>query len=236
MGGSMADMATVNDVESRAYRGVEIMLLLPVALYALLAVGIIFLGFGDTEAGILGAMAALGIWYLAALAFWIASWAVTPILLYYDTKQINEADVGWDPNPGLYAALGIFFGYLMKLHHIYKRHKYVVDWVGRSWWWYLVALGTIAPTALVAGTMIVPAEVRPTVQFLLIGLAILLAVPFPLAIYRDATYVRLNSPTWQPNPGNYVTLAVFFFMLAPVVFPIVGAYYLFRRHRAIGTV
>ena len=228
-------MVTVDDVDSTAYRGIEILLLLPVALYAFLGVGIILVGFGDTEAGVLGAVAALSVWYLALLAFVVVSWLLTPVVLYLDTKKINEADLEWEPNPALYAVLGFFFGYLMKLHHIYKRHQYVVDWVDRDGWWYLVAVGTVLPTALIAGAIAIGLSSGTVVPFLLIGLAILLAVPFPLAIYRDATYVRLNSDGWRPNPGNYINIAVFFFVLAPVVFPITGGYYLIRRHRAIGT-
>lgn len=236
MGGTKRDMATVEDVDSLAYRGIEVLLLLPIALFALLGLGVMFVGFSDSEAGVMAAVASLGIWYLGLIAVGLVSWLVTPFVLYLDAKKVEEADVGWDPDPGLHAALGLFFGYLMKLHHVYKRHKFVVDWVDRDWWWIPVALGTVGPTlclvaALTAGPMI--GDVAP---FLLAGVAILLAVPFPLAIYRDATYVRLNSPDWQPNPGNYLNVAVFLFVLAPVAFPLTGGYYLARRHLAIGTV
>lgn len=236
MGGTTTGMVTVDDVPSKAYRGVEILLLLPIALYALLGVSIILLGFGENEAGVMGAVAALGAWYFALLAFVIISWLLTPIVLYLDTKKLNEADLEWQPSPVLYAVLGFFFGYLMKLHHIYKRHQYVVDWVERDSWWILVAAGTVLPTVLLGLAFAVGMNSGTILPFLLVGLAILIAVPFPLAIYRDATYVRLNSGGWRPNPGNYLNLAVFFFVLAPVTFPITGGYYLARRHRAIGTV
>lgn len=236
MGGSLSGMATVEDVDSTAYRGIEFLLLLPVALCGFFGVGIIFMGFSESEAGVMAAMAAFGIGYLVLVALGVVSWLVTPVVLYLDTKKINDADLEWEPNPALYAVLGFFFGYLMKLHHIYKRHQYVVDWVERDWWWYLIAVGTVLPTVLLAVTLIVGTGSGPIFPFLLIGLAILLAVPFPLAIYRDATYVRLNSGGWRPNPGNYINIAVLFFVLAPIVFPITGGYYLIRRHLAIGTV
>ena len=229
-------MATVDDVDSIAYRGVEFLLLLPVALYGFLGVGIVLLGFGDSEAGVLGATAALGTWWIAMILVGVVSWLATPVLLYLDTKKINEADLEWQPSPVLYAVGGLFLGYLMKLHHIYKRHQYVVDWVERDSWWYPVAVGTVVPPLLVAAAFAIGFGAAGPVPFLLVGAAILFAVPFPLAIYRDATYVRLNSGGWRPNPGNYLNVAVFFFPFAPVAFPITGGYYLARRHGAIGTV
>ena len=234
MGSNPTRMVTVDDVDSTAYRVVEFLLLLPVALYEFLGIGLIFLGFGDDQAGLFGAVAALGIWYVALLITAIVSWLATPVVLYLDTKKINEADLDWEPDPMLYAVGGFFLGYLMKLHHIYKRHQYVVDWVERDSWWYVVAVGTVLPTLLVAGAFAVGFDAGTFVPFLLVGLGILLAVPFPLAIYRDATYVRLNSGGWKPNPGNYLNIAVFFFVLAPIVFPLTGGYYLARRHGAIG--
>jgi len=236
MGGTRTGMVTVEDVPSKAYRGVEILLLLPIALYAMLGVGIILLGFGESEAGVMGAVAALGAWWIGGIALFFVSWLLTPFVLYLDTKKLNEADLEWQPSPVLYAVLGLFFGYLMKLHHIYKRHQYVVDWVERDFWWVFVAAGTVLPAILLALAFSVGMNSGTVLPFLLVGLAILTAVPFPLAIYRDATYVRLNSSGWRPNPGNYLNLAVFFFVLAPVAFPITGGYYLVRRHLVIGTV
>lgn len=235
MGGSPAQMVTVEDVDSFAYRAVEILLLLPVVLYGFLGVGIVLLGFRNTETGLTGAVAALGIWWIAAVVVGVVTWLATPVVLYLDTKKLNEADLEWEPSPVLYAVLGFFFGYLMKLHHVYKRHQYVVDWVDRDSWWTLVLVGTVFPTLCIGGALLLGGWTG-ALPFLLTGIGVLLAVPFPFAIYRDATYVRLNSGGWQPNPGNYLNLAVFFFLLAPVAFPITGGYYLARRHRAIGTV
>lgn len=99
-----------------------------------------------------------------------------------------------------------------------------------------MAVGTILPTISITGAVVVGLSAGTIVPFLLVGVGVLLAVPFPLAIYRDATYVRLNSGDWQPNPGTYVGFSTMFFVLAPLVFPIIGGYYLIRRHVAIGTV
>ncbi|WP_336329217.1 hypothetical protein [Haloarcula sp. CGMCC 1.2071] len=233
-------MVTVNDVDSRSYRAVEILLLLPTLLFGFLGLGLIVVGIGGESVGtgplgMASIFGTFGVWYLGGIVVALISWLVTPVFLYFDTKKVQEADVDWDPNPVLYAVAGFFLGYLMKLHHLYKRHQYVVDWVDRDWWWTVVAIGAVLPPVCLALGGVLVSSGSVGTGLVSIGVGILTAVPFSVAIYRDATYVRLQSGTWQPNPGNYVNLGVFFLVLGPIVYPIIGCYYLFRRHRAIGT-
>ncbi|MHC3378241.1 hypothetical protein [Haloarcula sp. H-GB5] len=233
-------MVTVNDVDSLSYRAVEVLLLLPTLLFGFLGLGVILVGLGgesvgDGPLGMASIFGTFGVWYIGVIVVALISWLVTPIVLYFDTKKIRDADVDWDPNPVLYAVGGFFLGYLMKLHHLYHRHQYVVDWVDRDWWWTVVAVGTVLPPVCIALGATLVSSGSLGIGFVLVGVGILTAVPFSVAIYRDATYVRLQSGAWQPNPGNYVNLGVFFLLLGPIVYPIIGCYYLFRRHRAIGT-
>ncbi|GAA3877667.1 MULTISPECIES: hypothetical protein [Haloarcula] len=233
-------MVTVNDVDSLSYRAVEVLLLLPTLLFGFLGLGVILVGLGgesvgDGPLGMASIFGTFGVWYIGGIVVALISWLVTPIVLYFDTKKIRDADVDWDPNPVLYAVGGFFLGYLMKLHHLYHRHQYVVDWVDRDWWWTVVAVGTVLPPVCIALGATLVSSGSLGIGFVLVGVGILTAVPFSVAIYRDATYVRLQSGAWQPNPGNYVNLGVFFLLLGPIVYPIIGCYYLFRRHRAIGT-
>ncbi|MFB6223178.1 MAG: hypothetical protein ABEH86_05835 [Haloarcula sp.] len=235
-------MATVNDIESLSYRVVEILLLLPTVLFGFLGLGFVVVGLlgdasvGNGPLGIVSIMGTFGVWYIGVILVALVSWVVTPVVLYLDTKKIQDADVDWDPSPGLYAVAGFFLGYLVKLHHLYNRHQYVVDWVERDWWWTLVAVGTVMPPVCIALGVTLTLTGSVTTGLVFIGVGVLTTAPFSVAIYRDATYVRLNSGAWQPNPGNYINLGVFFLFFAPVVYPIIGGYYLFRRHRAIGTV
>ncbi|AHB67500.1 hypothetical protein HISP_10285 [Haloarcula hispanica N601] len=233
-------MVTVNDVDSRSYRAVEILLLLPTLLFGFLGLGLIVVGIGGESVGtgplgMASIFGTFGVWYLGGIVVALISWLVTPVFLYFDTKKVQEADVDWDPNPVLYAVAGFFLGYLMKLHHLYKRHQYVVDWVDRDWWWTVVAIGAVLPPVCLVLGGVLASSGSIGIGLVLIGVGILTAVPFSVAIYRDATYVRLHSGAWQPNPGSYVGFSVFFFLFGPVVYPILGCYYLFRRHRAIGT-
>jgi len=233
-------MVTVNDVDSLSYRAVEVLLLLPTLLFGFLGLGVILVGLGgesvgDGPLGMASIFGTFGVWYIGVIVVALISWLVTPIVLYFDTKKIRDADVDWDPNPVLYAVGGFFLGYLMKLHHLYHRHQYVVDWVDRDWWWTVVAVGTVLPPVCIALGATLVSSGSLGIGFVLVGVGILTAVPFSVAIYRYATYVRLQSGAWQPNPGNYVNLGVFFLLLGPIVYPIIGCYYLFRRHRAIGT-
>ncbi|MFY4812480.1 hypothetical protein ACOJIV_07160 [Haloarcula sp. AONF1] len=233
-------MVTVNDVDSLSYRAVEVLLLLPTLLFGFLGLGVILVGLGgesvgDGPLGMASIFGTFGVWYIGGIVVALISWLVTPIVLYFDTKKIRDADVDWDPNPVLYAVGGFFLGYLMKLHHLYHRHQYVVDWVDRDWWWTVVAVGTVLPPVCIALGATLVSSGSLGIGFVFVGVGILTAVPFSVAIYRDATYVRLQSGAWQPNPGNYVNLGVFFLLLGPIVYPIIGCYYLFRRHRAIGT-
>jgi hypothetical protein len=234
------DMIPVSELESRSYRAIEILLLAPTALWGLVGLGIIFVGLTEvggvtgTQAGLVGIFGTIGVAYFGFLALGVVSWVLSPFVLYFDTKQINDADVSWEPNPILYAVGAVFLGYLVKLHHIYKRHQFVVDYVDRDWWWIPVVVGAVLPVVCLGTAIAMQASLGFTPFAVLVGLGILTAVPFPLAIYRDATYVRLHSPEWQPNPGNYLNIAVFLLLLAPIAFPLTGGYYLFRRYRAIG--
>lgn len=234
---------TVNDVGSRAYRGLELLVVVPILGLGLIGVGTLLLSVLGLGGGTFGFGAFAGVGYLIIVLTLLLAHLVSPILLYLDAKRINEFDLGWEPSPGLNAVLALFFSYLVILNYLYHRHKHVVDWVDHDWWVYLVALGTVGP--ILFGYMFFTTDVqavstpfgpfyRNSAALLMpVALLILSAAAFQIAIYRDATYARLNGE-WHPNPATYLTLASFFVFLSPIVYPITGGYYLFRRVRSVG--
>ena len=84
-----------------------------------------------------------------------------------------------------------------------------------------VGLSAVAVTALV-------------VPILLLGM--LLAVFFPVAIYLDAEAVADAGVGWDPDPFLYGLLgAAGLFAGGAPVQPVLGLYYLYRRHEHVGT-
>jgi len=59
--------------------------------------------------------------------------AVFPISLYLDAKAVRAADVGWDPDPVLYALVAVVgivstafaIGIPLSLYYLYQRHRHV---------------------------------------------------------------------------------------------------------------
>ena len=127
-----------------------------------------------------------------------------------------------------------------------------------SRWWYVVAAATVSEAVvLVALLLAVPlillgalsvATVDPVaavglsavavtalvVPILLLGM--LLAVFFPVAIYLDAEAVADAGVGWDPDPFLYGLLgAAGLFAGGAPVQPVLGLYYLYRRHEHVGT-
>lgn len=234
-------MITVDDLESRWYRVVEVYALLPSALVGLLGLGVAVGGLGlspELTGGLAMSSGATVIEraVIVSGAFALVGFFVVPPALFYDARRISAADVDWNPNPRLWLALGFLTGYAGLIGYLYYRHRQVVDWVDRDWWWLLVAFGMGAPAALLALGVPLSLLLGRNALMFFFGLSLVAAAPFPLAIYRDATHVRLNSESWQPNPGGYIGLGLFFLLLAPVSYPVLGGYYLFQRHTTVGTV
>jgi|GEM_PF-1309450 len=237
---------TVNDVSSRAYRGLELFLLIPPVLMALFALGTVLLfviGFGGgSTAGTAGTAATTGptggvagtggamaggvvIVLLLALVFGLASAVAIPLFLYFDAGQVAAQDLEWEPSQGLYAVAGFLLSGLAVWHYLYKRHQYVVDWVDTQAWWYLALMGVGVSILGIAGSAIQPA----------LGLVGLLGLPlFTTGIYKDATYVRLNSD-WRPNPVNHFLIAFFSGILA-VLGVLYFGYYAYKRHEHVDIV
>ncbi|WP_436909875.1 hypothetical protein [Halosimplex marinum] len=234
---------TVEDVPSRAYRGLELFLLIPPVLMALFALGTVLLfviGFGGgstagsagtAATGSVGGVASPGaamaggvvIAWVLALVFGLASAVAIPLFLYFDAGRVAVQDLEWEPSQGLYAVAGFFLSGLVVWHYLYKRHQYVVDWVGTQAWWYLALMGVGVGILGVAGSAIQP------------GLALvgLLGLPlFTTGIYKDATYVRLNSD-WRPNPVNHF-LGAFFTGVIAVLGVFYFGYYAYKRHEHVG--
>lgn len=224
----------MEDVDSAAYRVVEGLLFLPLVFLAVVGIAVLGVGavgpqYSDTWALVVGGGVALAylVLILSALAM--------PVLLYVDAKRVRASDAGWDPSPGLYAVFGLLFSYLTALHYVWQRHNYVVDRVDSTAWLRLVVVGALAPPVFFATYVLFEsAGVPDAIVLIPLALTAVFAGLFPIALYKDATYVRLRSGDWQPNPGNYLAIGLFLWVVAAVSYPLTGAYYLFKRHRTIG--
>ena len=154
------------------------------------------------------------------------------ITVYYDAKTLETADIGWQPNPLLFLLLTLFFQ-PFAFYYLYKRHEYVVDWVDSGRWGTVAAGSLVLSTLLVGGGLAARILGRVGLPLVLVGLGVIALAPFPYAIYRDSTYVRLNSGAWQPNPGLTFPAALVSMFLPPS-YLLFGGYYLYKRRQALG--
>lgn len=98
-------------------------------------------------------------------------------------------------------------------------------------WWKGIVLGfmffflAFGLIAVIPGTGIAAGSVRYLFA-LMLGLAWGLLM---FSLFLDAKYVTEYSD-WEPTIGLYLLLILFF----PVVAPLAGAVYLFKRHRVVG--
>lgn len=230
---------TVEDVRSLPYRVLEWTMVGPPVLagVVLVALPVLFL---VGASGILGAetfgtllLGGAAIGYVGVIIAGLLLNLGMPILLYLDASKLDGRGLDWEPNPVLYAVFGLLFGGLTALHYLYKRHQVVVDWEGRELWW-AVGTGSLAlAVALgVLGVVVPDVAALQLLQFAAFGLVVGLV---PLSFYKDSMYVRLNSGDWQPNPINHYVIVLFSIVFAFVPVIVYLAYYLFRRHRALGT-
>lgn len=157
-----------------------------------------------------------------------------PICVFLDATRLRSH--AWGPNRWAYALVALVISApLVGLFYLYRRHERVGTPVARGFWWYLIVLAAIGavgtiPLVLVALALDLP-DAFVTVPAT-IG-AIALSV-FPLAVYKDAEYVRAGSGRrWRPNPATYLALA-FLSLAVTVLQPFVACYYLYRRHRTVG--
>jgi len=212
---------TVEDVPSRAYRGLELLLMAPAVLLSLLGIGVV-VGVTGSSGPFGGGLLGMGI--LAYLAFAPIALLLTPPLVYLDARKVADRNLEWEPSPLLYAVLAVPLSGLVVIEYLYKRHGHVVDWVGSEKWWYCTLFGAIALTVGAAGFASGQLSLLPIAFF---------GVPFfSIGIYKDATYVRLNSD-WRPNPANHFVAALIAGSTGFVWIPYF-AYYLFKRSRSVG--
>jgi len=241
---------TVEDVESRAYRVLEWAVMTPIALLLLVIIPVL-LGSGAITVGYIGgtdvsaAIAYFGFAFsflffaflipFIALAVLGAEALTTGLAIYFDAKTLETADIDWHPDPAVFG-LGTFFFPPLAFYYLYKRHEHVADWVDTGRWGAVAAGSLVLSTPLIGtGLAIEIATYGTPIAVLLASLGIILLAPFPYAIYRDSTYVRLNSSTWDPNPGLTLSAAFAFMFLLPPSYLLFGGYYLYNRRHALRT-
>lgn len=160
-------------------------------------------------------------------------WAVA---LFFDAKRLSAAELDWSPSPTLYA-LGAFFTGIVPLYYLYRRHEHVRMPVDFDRWWYVVAaFVSLSAVNLLATVLLLSGVDAIAAGYALLATVITVVVPLlPIAIYRDAGYVRANGDGWKPNPVGYL-VAVTFGLLVPLVpFALFASgYYLYERHRHVG--
>lgn len=184
---------------------------------------------GVAVAGFVGPVLLL---VLAGVVFSTSLLAIV-IAVYVDAKTLETADIGWEPNP-LIVLLVTFVFQPFVFYYLYKRHEYVVDWVDSGRWGTVAAVSLVLSTLLVGGELVAKVLGQADLPLVLIGLGVIALAPFPYAVYRDSTYVRLNSGTWQPNPGVTFPAALGSVFVLPPSHLLFGGYYLYKRRQALG--
>jgi len=243
--------ATVDDVESRAYRVMEKAVMMPLVSLVLAATMFVLFGGliawsggtnGTISPGEDGAAEIVGVLFasffgpilllvLAGVLFSVSLLTIV-VTVYFDAETLESADIGWQPNPVLVLLVTFCFQPFV-FYYLYKRHEYVVDWIDSSRWGTVAAGSLVLSTLLIGGGLVAEILGRVGLPLVLVSLGIIALAPFPYAIYRDSTYVRLNSGSWQPNPGLTFPVALLSIFLPPS-YLLVGGYYLFKRRQALG--
>lgn len=226
----MGETMSVDEMGSGAFRVVEAVLFLPLAL--LVVAGIVwaasetvlgqYTGTALSQTGFTVGAVCIPLSTIAAL--------VLPGALYVDSARVRAATDGLDRSPVSYAILGFVFNYLIALWYVTRRHELVADRVGTGRWWPLVAVGAVGPLVGVVLAFLTHPSTLGTglsLGFVLVTMGI-----FPIAIYRDAVYVRGGTGNWQPNPGSYFLAGMALVFLAPVSFLLLGGSYLRKRRNA----
>lgn len=177
-----------------------------------------------------GGMLALGATYLLGILGAFVLSILIAVSLYFDAKRLGEADLDWQPSPVLYGVGGLFFSGLLALHYLYKRHQHVAASPAWDKWWYGVAsCFVVALLALVVPLSSVPTMAALPLATMFVGMGVL-----PIVIYKDAVRVRADGDEWRPNPVNYY-LGTFFGSILIVGPAVVSGYYLYKRHRHVGS-
>ncbi|MCU4741249.1 hypothetical protein [Natronoglomus mannanivorans] len=153
--------------------------------------------------------------------------------LFLDARRVQVVG-GWHPRPWLNALFAFVLAPVAGVVYLYRRHERFGTPATRSEWWIVIAisLGTTVAglgTAVIAYVLAMPGLVATA-----IGLAGTVAFgAFPIAIHQDAAYVCTRRSRWNPNPGTYLGFA-FLSLFVPPLQPLLAAYYLFQRRRAVG--
>jgi len=139
-----------------------------------------------------------------------------------------------------------------------NQHETHEDLAVDSKWWYWVAavpiyvavgiLGGIVAGVLfllgfavdlgggmgIATGIVTVGVVVGSLAYGLVGLV--LAILFPLGIYKDAMAIEASTARWDPDPVLYLVVAAASVLLtAFAVSAMVALYYLYRRHEVFGT-
>lgn len=178
-----------------------------------------------------------GVVLFTAVAYALLSIGV-PLSLYLDAARVRQRGP-WRPRAGLYGlasllAAPVAVAPVVALVYLYRRHRKLPPPPSDDRWWLVVAASLVATVAgvLFAGVGVL----LETPGVVLAGVGLLGAVTFgvfPVAIYRDAAYVRARRGEWLPNPALYLALA-FAGLFVGVLHPLVAGYYLARRHEELG--
>lgn len=233
----LSDRCTVEDVDSDVYRILEAILLLPLVVLMLAGAAVVVLvpiAPSHLELTLVGA---LGVGYVGLVLVGLSANLLLPALIYIDATAVREADCAWESRAWLYLIGGFFLSYLVLMHYMWKRHVYVIDRVDAEHWWTLFAAAAIGtPGFLALSYALTAVDAGMVITIVPLGLAGVFAGLLPIAAYKDATYVRLRSNGWQPNPGNYAAIGLFLWPLAMIVHPLTGGIYFVRRYRNLGSV
>lgn len=170
----------------------------------------------------------VGILFITAIPLAILFTLASPILLALDSREVNQAGGEWAPTTALYVLAGVFLSGLAVMEYLYRRSRKVADPDVDARWAYAAGAGF---AMYVLGVLAFVSGVQLGFSLAGIGYALL-----PVALYKDAVYVRNTDSEWEPGPIGYyfstvIGLAVIF--LAPFILLFV-AYYLVKRRGVDG--
>lgn len=158
--------------------------------------------------------------------------------LFLDARRVRRQPLAsgeWRPSPWLNAAFALLWAPIAGVVYLFRRHRRFGTPPGWSEWWLVVAVSLATTVIGLVATVVAVVLAFPGPLLTVIGLSGAIAFgTFPIAIHQDAAYVSTRSNAWRPNPGLYLGFAFLTLFVAPLQ-PVLAGYYLFRRHRTLGT-
>ncbi|OVE84000.1 hypothetical protein B2G88_13415 [Natronolimnobius baerhuensis] len=189
----------------------------------------------DAEPGVPGLQQ--GLILFGTFGYTVLTLGVTATVVL-DARRVRRqprASGNWRPRVWLYGGAAVLSPAIAGVIYLIQRHRQFGTPSGWSGWWIVVAISLASTLFGIVAATVALVFAMPGLFTTAVGLAGAIAFgSFPVAIHQDAAYVSTERTNWRPNPGFYLGVA-FLSLSIPPLQPLVAGYYLYNRHRAIGT-